>query len=58
LFEALMIVSAIYLALHQHPSARSIALLSLGRKRGSVLASAMQGNRYSRCQNAPRALIA
>jgi len=57
-FEALIIVPAVYLALQQHPAARSIALMSLGRKRGSVLASAMQGNRYSRCQNAPRALIA
>ena len=29
-------VPAVYLALQQHPAARSIALMSLGRKRGAV----------------------
>jgi hypothetical protein len=52
--ESLIIVPAVYLALQQHPAARSITLLSLGRKRGCVLAKAMEGDRDIRCQNAHR----
>jgi hypothetical protein len=57
-FEALIIVPAVYLALQHQPAARSIALLSLGRKRGCTLARAMEGDRDIRRQSAPRALIA
>jgi len=53
-FEALIIVPAVYLALQQHPAARSIALMSLGRKRGSTLARAMEGDRDIRRHNAPK----
>ena len=49
-FEALIIVPAVYLALQQQPAARSIALLSLGRKRGWILASAIEGDRGIRAR--------
>jgi hypothetical protein len=52
-FEALIIVPAVYLALQQQPAARSIALMSLGRKRGCTLARAMEGDRDIRRRNAP-----
>ena len=52
--EALIIVPAVYLALLQQPAARSIALLSLGRKQGCTLARAMEGDRDIRRQNAPK----
>src|SRR6202011_4847993 len=51
---ALIIVPAVYLALQQQPAARSIALLSLGRKRGCTLARAMEGDRDIRRQNAAK----
>ena len=54
LFETLIIIPAVCLALHQQPAARSIALLSLGRKRGGVLARAMEGDRDIRRQKALR----
>lgn len=53
-FEALIIVPAVYLALQQHPAARSIALMSLGRKRGCTLARAMEGDRDISRRNAPK----
>src|SRR5262245_57001459 len=53
-FEALIIVPAVYLALHQHPSARSLSLLALGRTRGCTLARAIEGDRYIRRQNGPK----
>jgi hypothetical protein len=53
-FEALIIVPAVYLALQQHPAARSIALMSLGRKQRCTLARAMEGDRDIRRQNAPK----
>ena len=52
--EALIIVPAVYLALLQQPAARSIALLSLGRKQGCTLARVMEGDRDIRRQNAPK----
>jgi hypothetical protein len=53
-FDALIIMPAVYLALQQHPAARSIALLSLGRNRGCTLARAMEGDRDIRRQKAFR----
>jgi hypothetical protein len=53
-FETLIIVPALCLALQHLPAARPMALLSLGRKRGGTLASAMEGDRDIRRQNAPR----
>src|SRR5262245_50859461 len=54
LFETLIIVPAVYLALQQQPVARSIALLSLGRKRSCLLAKAMEGDRGIRRERAAR----
>jgi hypothetical protein len=50
----LIIVPAVYLALQQQPATRSIALLSLGRKRGYTLAKAMEGDRDIRRRNAAK----
>jgi hypothetical protein len=58
LFEALIIVLAVYLALQQHPAARSVALMSLGRKRGCTLARAIEGDRDIRRRAAPKGLNA
>jgi len=57
LFETLIIVPAICLALNQLPSARPVALLSLGRKRECTLASAMEGDRAVRRQEASKRAI-
>ena len=52
--QALIMVPVVYLALHQSPAARPIALMSLGRKRGCTLAKAMEGDRDIRRQKANR----
>ena len=54
LFQMLIIVPAVCMALDQNPAARSIALLSLDRKRGYVLGKAMEGDRDVLRQYAPR----
>ena len=45
LVESLIIAPAIYLAMHQYPPARPLALIALGRTRGCALARAMEGDR-------------
>ena len=46
--KSVIIVPALYLTLLHNPSGRLIALVALGRNQGSVLASAMEGDRKSR----------
>jgi hypothetical protein len=46
--KGLIIVPALYLTLLHCPSGRLFALVALGRNQGSVLASAMEGDRGDR----------
>lgn len=46
--KGLIIVPALYLTLLHCPSGRLLALVALGKNQGSLLASAMEGDREAR----------
>jgi len=56
--EVLIVLPAVYLALHQQPAARSIALMSLGRKRGGPVIKAIECDRAIRRHKAGTGLAA
>ena len=53
--KGLIIVPALYLTLQHCPAGRLVALVALGRNQGSLLASAMEGDREYRRELALRA---
>ena len=53
--KGLIILPALYLTLLHYPCGRLFALVALGRNQGSLLASAMEGDREARRELALKA---